>query len=165
MPAAKKVTYKFKPPTQEIAKRQQELVTAKKRKEVTNLTLRGFCYDDIAEKTGLTVEEVKEHTNAVISKWRGETSQNAESARAVQIRRYEEMISLLWPHAYPAPYLDGETGMLVTPAPDPQYVQLILSINNSLRAMLGTDAAKKLDVSGDINVIRREYIGASPDDI
>lgn len=159
------VKYRFQPPVREIAEVQKRMETVKLQRDVTNLVLRGKSWEQIAEKLGVTPEEAYAISRSVISKWTKEMATTAPEQKEIDLRRLSAMLDAIHDKVFPQPFIDAKTGAVVQPDPDPVFTKIYLDIIDRRRAMLGTDAARKMEIEGEINVIRREYVGANPDDL
>jgi len=159
------VKYKFKPPVVAIAKQELKVLNFKQERDVIKAVSRGKTYEAIAEKLGITVDEVHAIAQRTIKKWAGEIGQVAETAKVMDLRRLDDMLDAIHDKVFPEPFIDLKLGIKVYPDPDPIYVKLYLEIIDRRRAMLGTDAAKKMEAKGEIELFERKYIGVSPDEL
>lgn len=123
------------------------LSRAQLRHNVVTMTLAGASQAEIAEALGVTRSRVSRAVNRVLDEWEAEDRSRIEEVRELQLRRIDRLIRAHWGDAI---------GVRPDGTAKPPSVKATDTIRKleALRARIaGTEAPKRLEVSGEIGVV------------
>lgn len=156
MPAFKNL--RFKPRVIAIAKAEETVRKTQQSREIVKAVVRGESYEDIAEKHGIEVSEAAKLARETINRWSTELGATANEAKALDLRRMEELLLKLHPLVFPPRTIDGTNGEEIIIRPDLAAVKLMLDIMKQRAAIYGYEAAVKLEEQKQ-EILQRIYSG------
>lgn len=111
----------------------------------------GYEYEVIGQKLGITLGRASQLVAEAVNKFCEECVEDAEIVKEMELARLDKMLSTLMPMF--------EAGNPV----HPNYYHTVLAIQERRSKLMGLDAAKKMEHSGEIGV--REIVGIDADKI
>lgn len=161
-----------------ITARQQQIVQtkteqgieAKLRRDVVNHVIKGYSYEEISEKLGVSTTEAYSIFKENSAKWRAELLNTREQCVEIELKRLDKLQVLLMDAAFPHPLISAETGMPILSERgvpimsqiDYVAAKMLIDICDRRAKLLGLDAADKIKAQA-VDIMERRYVGVNPD--
>jgi DNA-binding CsgD family transcriptional regulator len=128
----------------------KSMVLAKDReRECLSLRKAGATYDQIAERVGITREGARGAVARALAALSDVCTEEAKEVRQLELDRLDVMLLGIWDQARRG---------------DVQAIDRVLRIQERRAKFLSLDMPDKIQMSGDINVIRRIIVDKAKDD-
>lgn len=123
-----------------------KLAAAERRHAIIQATLAGFDHEQIARQVGVTPATVSRTLAKVMERWENDDQRSVQQLREMQVRRLERLVTAVWSEAI------GSTKDGVRRPPNLKAVAEIRNLTLAQARLAGTEAPKKLEVSGEIGI-------------
>lgn len=121
---------------------------AQLRHQVMNLVVAGATERQIAEALGISERRVASIISKTLDRWLERDHRVVEKVREIQLARIDALVSKLWPAATGAPeYENGPPRQ-----PNLKAIDRITRLEALRARIAGTEAARKIDVSGELGI-------------
>lgn len=119
---------------------------ALRRRQITKRVLEGKSNQEIAEELGTTASAVAKYLSDILATWESAERSEVDAVRALQVARLDRIVQAHAPDAF-GTRLDAEGSPI---APSRGAADLILRAEALRARIVGTEAARKLEVSGSL---------------
>jgi hypothetical protein len=137
----------------------QRIQAVQREQRVIDLRKAGLTFEAIARAVGYTNKGAaqKAFTRAMETH-REETAEAAADLRAIQLERYEHIISQLWPFCQvrPAIGVAGTTAYIPPQPPDPKYISRLLQAMAQKEELLGMQPPRGHQAPEDATEVARK---------